>query len=62
MSESKFAKSFEVLEPHLNRQIGEELYASQVYLSMYAYFSRDQVSLPGMAQFCLKSCNEVRKD
>ncbi|XP_055488452.1 ferritin heavy chain-like [Leucoraja erinacea] len=38
-------------EASINRQINMELYASYVYLSMFAYFDRDDVTLNNFAKF-----------
>ena len=46
-------------EAHLNKQINMELYASYVYLSMSAYFDRDDVALHGFAKFFKENSDEV---
>merc|ERR1712170_213348 len=48
-------------EAQVNRQINLELYASYVYQSMYFYFDRDDVALPGFAKFFNKSSQEERE-
>jgi ferritin heavy chain len=48
-------------EEGLNNQINTELQASYVYLAMHAYFARDDVALPGLAKFFLKSSHEERE-
>ena len=45
----------------MNRQINAELQASHAYLSMAAYFSRDNVALPGLHKFFLNSSHEERE-
>lgn len=47
-------------EAGVNKQINLELYASYVYQSMYFYFDRDDVALPGFAKFFKKSSEEER--
>ncbi len=48
----------EKAEAALNQQINTELQAGYIYKAMAAYFSRDNVSLPGLAQFFKKSSEE----
>lgn len=48
-------------EAAINRQINLELYASYVYFSMYGYFDRDDVALPGFAKFFKKQSTEERE-
>ncbi|ORZ38887.1 ferritin-like superfamily [Catenaria anguillulae PL171] len=48
-------------EEGLNAQINMELKASHIYLSMYAYFSRPDVALPGLAKFFKDSSDEERE-
>lgn len=48
-------------EAQVNRQINLELYASYVYQSMYFYFDRDDVALPGFAKYFKKSSEEERE-
>ena len=48
-------------EQALNLQINLELQASYVYLSLHAYFARDDVALPGLAKFFLESSHEERE-
>jgi len=47
-------------EAGVNKQINLELYASYVYQSMYFYFDRDDVALPGFAKFFNDSSKEER--
>ncbi|KAL7748351.1 hypothetical protein RI367_006312 [Sorochytrium milnesiophthora] len=49
------------VEEGTNAQINMELKASQIYLSMAAYFGRDNVALPGLARFFKKSSDEERE-
>lgn len=48
-------------EALLNKQINMELYASYVYLSMSAYFDRDDVALHGFAKFFKENSDEERE-
>ncbi|KAK7077625.1 fts3-like protein [Halocaridina rubra] len=48
-------------EAFINKQINMELYASYVYLSMSHYYERDDVALPGMANFFKKGSDEERE-
>ncbi|XP_069776254.1 ferritin heavy chain-like [Narcine bancroftii] len=48
-------------EASVNRQINMELYASYVYLSMSAYFDRDDVALKNFAKFFLDQSHEERE-
>jgi len=48
-------------EAGINRQINMELYASYTYQSMYLYFDRDDVALPGFAKFFKASSDEERE-
>ncbi|OZJ03210.1 hypothetical protein BZG36_04533 [Bifiguratus adelaidae] len=45
-------------EDAINQQIQVEQTASQTYASMAAYFSRDNVALPGLAKFFSKQAEE----
>merc|ERR1712178_531781 len=47
-------------EAGINKQINLELYASYVYQSMYFYFVRDDIALPGFAKFFNDSSKEER--
>jgi len=49
------------VEAGINRQINMELYASYCYQSMYFYFDRDDVALPGFANYFKKSSEEERE-
>jgi ferritin heavy chain len=51
----------EKAEEGLNNQINAEFQASYVYLALHAYFARDDVALPGLAKFFLKSSHEERE-
>eukprot|EP01094_Clydonella_sp_ATCC50884_P011304 TRINITY_DN210_c0_g1_i1.p1 TRINITY_DN210_c0_g1~~TRINITY_DN210_c0_g1_i1.p1 ORF type:complete len:169 (-),score=87.35 TRINITY_DN210_c0_g1_i1:72-578(-) len=48
-------------EQGINAQIAMELDASQVYLSMAAFFERDDVALAGFQAFFQKSAEEERE-
>ncbi|CAP22182.1 Protein CBR-FTN-1 [Caenorhabditis briggsae] len=48
------------VEAAVNKQINVELYASYVYLSMSAYFDRDDVALPKVAKFFKEQSEEER--
>ncbi|CAG0888552.1 unnamed protein product [Darwinula stevensoni] len=48
-------------EAGINKQINLEMYASYVYLSMAAYFERDDVALKGFAKFFKESSHEERE-
>ncbi|XP_055335144.1 soma ferritin-like [Paramacrobiotus metropolitanus] len=48
-------------EAAINRQINMELYASYTYLSMAAYFDRDDVALKGFAKFFMKQSHDERE-
>ncbi|XP_032869500.1 ferritin heavy chain-like [Amblyraja radiata] len=48
-------------EASVNRQINMELYASYVYLSMSAYFDRDDVALKNFAKFFQEQSHEERE-
>ncbi|KAI7840924.1 hypothetical protein COHA_005355 [Chlorella ohadii] len=47
-------------EAAINEQINIEYNVSYVYHSLYAYFSRDNVALPGIAAFFKKESEEER--
>merc|ERR1711879_22650 len=51
----------EASEAGINKQITMELNASQVYLSMAAFFGRDDIALPGFQGFFQKSADEERE-
>jgi len=51
----------EECEGYINKQINMELYASYVYMSMAAYFDRDDVALPGIQKFFKKQSDEERE-
>jgi ferritin heavy chain len=48
-------------EAALNKQINLELYASYVYQSMAAYYTRDDVALHGFAKFFKHNSDEERE-
>ena len=48
-------------EAAINRQINMELYASYVYISMYAFFDRDDVALKNFAKFFKHQSHEERE-
>ncbi|VEL32351.1 unnamed protein product [Protopolystoma xenopodis] len=59
MQTSRCRQNFhEASESGINRQINMELAASYAYLSLHAYFSYDDVALPGCAQFFKKCAHE----
>merc|ERR1712050_580251 len=45
----------EECEALVNKQVNMELYASYVYTSMFTYFARDDLALPGFADFFSKT-------
>merc|ERR1712121_531649 len=47
-------------EALINKQINMELYASYVYLSMSAYFARDDIALPGFSKRFKEASTEER--
>merc|ERR1712145_11099 len=49
------------VESLINKQINMELYASYVYLSMAAYFARDDIALHGFAKRFKDSSHEERE-
>merc|ERR1712026_17676 len=58
---SRIRQNFkEESEALINKQINMEFYASYVYMSMYAYFDRDDQAMPGFAAFFKKSSEEER--
>lgn len=62
MSLSLCRENFAVeCENALNSHITLELYASQTYLAMYAYFSQDSVALHGFAKYFKHESEEERK-
>ncbi|KAB1728176.1 hypothetical protein FNE60_29960, partial [Klebsiella pneumoniae] len=62
MSLSRCRQNFhEESEAAINKQINMELYASYVYLAMYAYFDRDDVALPGFAKYFKEMSQEERE-
>jgi len=48
-------------EAAINKQINMELYASYVYQSMYIWFDRADVALPGFAKFFKHNSDEERE-
>lgn len=48
-------------EAAINKQINLELHASYVYLSMAAYFDRDDVALPGFHKYFKHASDEERE-
>ena len=48
-------------EAMINKQINMELYASYVYMTMAAYFDRDDVALHGFAKKFLEDSSEERE-
>jgi len=62
MATSQCRQNFhQEVEAGINRQINMELYASYCYQSMYFYFDRDDVALPGFAKFFKASSCEERE-
>ncbi|CAG0888555.1 unnamed protein product [Darwinula stevensoni] len=62
MSFSQIRQNFhDVAEAGINKQINLEMYASYVYLSMAAYFERDDVALKGFAKFFKEFSHEERE-
>ena len=58
---SKIRQNYrEESEALINKQINMEFYASYVYLSMSAYFDRDDQAAHGFAAFFKKSSDEER--
>merc|ERR1711942_267920 len=47
-------------EALINKQINMELYASYVYLSLSAYFARDDIALPGFSKRFKEASTEER--
>jgi len=59
---SKIRQNFkEECEALINKQINMEFYASYVYMSMSAYFDRDDQAYPGFSAFFKKSSDEERE-
>merc|ERR1712055_194498 len=50
----------EECEALVNKQINMQLYASNVYIAMFSYFTGADQALPGFARFFGKSSNAVR--
>merc|ERR1719167_501088 len=62
MSLSKVKQNFHSdSEALINKQINMELYASYVYLSMAAYFARDDIALMGFSKRFRKASKEERE-
>merc|ERR1711982_42964 len=62
MSQSKVKQNFHSdSEALINKQINMELYASYVYLSMSAYFARDDVALHGFSKRFRVASKEERE-
>merc|ERR1711909_189459 len=62
MSMSKIKQNFHSdSEALINKQINMELYASYVYLSMSAYFARDDVALHGFSKRFRAASHEERE-
>merc|ERR1711962_744888 len=61
MSVSKIRTNFHAnSEALINKQINMELHASYVYMSMAAYFGRDDIALPGFAKRFRENSDEER--
>merc|ERR1712223_697643 len=62
MSLSKVKQNFHAeTEGLINKQINMELHASYTYLSMAAYFDRDDIALPGFAKRFREASLEERE-
>merc|ERR1711872_891630 len=62
MSVSKVKQNFHAeSEGLINKQINLELYASYTYLSMSAYFDRDDIALKGFAKRFREASHEERE-
>jgi len=62
MALSKVRQNFHSdVESLINKQINMELYASYVYLSMSAYFARDDIALLGFAKRFKEASHEERE-
>ncbi|MFG1580539.1 50S ribosomal protein L19e, partial [Staphylococcus aureus] len=62
MAQTQPRQNFHVeSEAGINKQINMELYASYVYQSMYMYFDRDDVALPGFAKYFKHNSEEERE-
>lgn len=62
MAESRVRQNYHTeTEGLINKQINMELYASYVYLSMSAYFDRDDVALHGFAKRFKEASHEERE-
>lgn len=62
MSVSQVRQNFhELSEKALNKQINMELSASYTYMSMAAYFDRDDVALPGFSHMFEENSEEERE-
>merc|ERR1711955_136582 len=61
MAQSKVKQNFHSdSEALINKQINMELYASYVYLSMSAYFARDDIALMGFSKRFKEASTEER--
>merc|ERR1711974_554702 len=61
MAVSKIRTNFHAnSEALINKQINMELHASYVYMSMAAYFDRDDIALPGFAKRFQANSEEER--
>jgi len=62
MSKNQVRQNFHAeIEAGINKQINLELTASYVYLSMAAYFDRDDVALKGYSKYFLTQSGEERE-
>jgi len=62
MAVSKIRTNFHAnSEALINKQINMELHASYVYMSMAAYFDRDDIALPGFAKRFQANSEEERE-
>jgi len=62
MAESKVRQNYHSdTEGFINKQINMELYASYVYLSMSAFFDRDDIALHGFSKRFLEASHEERE-
>jgi len=62
MAVSKVRQNYHVdCEAGVNKQINRELYASYTYMSLAAYFDRDDIALPGFSKWFAKASEEERE-
>jgi ferritin heavy chain len=62
MAQSRVKQNFHIeTESLINKQINMELYASYVYMSLSAYFDRDDIALLGFAKRFKENSHEERE-